>query len=131
MVTSKMALRKMREICWSLPGSVETEHFGESCFCVGKKIFASCGEKSGVVRIVVQLEPQHASRLVAGDPRFRPYGGRQKACVALDAAGVKDWDEVRALVLESYRLNVPIETGAPRASSNKRRTVKKAPRKLA
>jgi hypothetical protein len=94
----------MRRICLSLPDTIEAEHFGEAYFRVGKRGFASCGEKDGVCRLVFQLEPAHARRLVASDSRFAPYA-RQKNCVWIDAGNVKDWVEVRALVLESYRLN--------------------------
>ena len=106
MATAQAALRHMRHVCLSLPDSVEAEHYGEVCFRVGKRIFASCGEKAGVCRLVFQLEPEHASRLIETDPRFEPYA-RQKHCVWMDAAAVEDWDEVGALVLESYRLNEP------------------------
>src|SRR5262245_18842807 len=106
MATPHTALRMMREICLSLPETSEGEHFGEASFRVGKRIFATCGEKGGVCRLVFQLEAKHARRLVASDPHFEPYP-RQKNGVWIDAADVKDWDEVRALVLESYRLNEP------------------------
>jgi predicted DNA-binding protein (MmcQ/YjbR family) len=98
----------MREFCLSLPDTAESEHFGEACFRVGKRLFASCGEKDGVCRLVFQLEPEHAHQLIAADHRFEPYT-RQKHCVCMDAAGVKDWDKVRGLVLESYRLNATSE----------------------
>jgi predicted DNA-binding protein (MmcQ/YjbR family) len=110
----------MREICLSLPDAVEVEHFGEGCFRVGKRIFASCGEKHGVCRLVVQLEPAHARRLIASDRRFQPYA-RQANCVWSDAADVEDWSEVRALVLESYRLNAPVYECQSRLSSPVRR----------
>jgi hypothetical protein len=104
---------------------VEADHFGETCFRVGRKIFASCGEKSGVCRLVFQLEPEHASRLVEEDPRFEAYS-RQKDCVSMDAAGVTDWDEVRVLALESYRLNALTErarkVGTGRARKRRPRT---------
>src|SRR5262245_40920800 len=96
----------MRETCLSLPDTVEADHFGAVCFRVGKRIFASCGEKDGVCRLVLQLEPEHTRRLVASDPRFEPYA-RQNHCVSMDVACVEDWEEVQALVLESYRLNAP------------------------
>src|SRR5512132_3955659 len=116
MATAATALHKMREVCLSLPETVEAEHFGEVCFRVGKRIFASCGEKAGVCRLVFQLEPEHAGRLVASDPRFQRYA-RQEHCVWMDAAGVEDWDEVPALVLESYRLNAPSNPPPKRASA--------------
>jgi predicted DNA-binding protein (MmcQ/YjbR family) len=119
MPTAKTALRRMREICLAFPETVEAEHFGEVCFRVGERIFASCGEKAGACRLVFQLEAEHASRLVASDPRFEPYM-RQKHCVSMDAAGVEDWDEVRALVLESYRLNAPSDRPRKRASTRAR-----------
>jgi predicted DNA-binding protein (MmcQ/YjbR family) len=112
----KTALRMMRELCLSLPDSVEAEHFSEACFRVGKWIFASCGEKDGVCRLVFQLEPEHARRLVASDPRFEPYA-RQKNCVWMNAADVEDWDEARALVLESDRLNQPGKRPIKRAGA--------------
>ena len=116
MATVQTTLRKMREACLSLPDSVESEHFGEACFRVGRRIFASCGEKEGVYRLVFQLEPEHARRLVASDARFEPYA-RQSHCVRMDAAHVKDWNEVRAFVLESYRLNHPRNRPARRAGA--------------
>ena len=120
MATTQAALRHMRRICLSLPDSVEAEHFGNACFRVGTRIFASCGEKAGVCRLVFQLEPEHASRLIETDPRFAPYT-RQKHCVWMDAAAALDWNEIRALILESYRLNAPNERPPRRASANARR----------
>lgn len=121
MTDAETALQKMRDICLSLPDTDEKLSRGEPHFRVGGKIFASCGEKDGICRIVVQLEPEHASALVASDPRFEPYP-RQKHCVSMNAAGVEDWDEVRALVLESYQLNAPGKRrpgGAPARSRKK------------
>jgi len=126
MATAVAAMKAMREMCRSLPDTSEVEHFGETCFCVGKRLFASCGEKKGVCRIVVQLEPEHAESLLAADPRFKPYA-RQRNIVWIDAATMKDFDEVRALVLESYRINAakpsPKERGS--ASTRKNRPKKK------
>ena len=117
MATAQTALRMMRDVCLSLPDTVEAEHFGEICFRVEKRIFASCGEKAGVCRLVFQLEPEHARRLVDSDSRFQPYA-RQASCVWMDAADVEDWDEVRALVLESYRLNAPGNRPPKRANAS-------------
>ncbi len=119
MATTHAALRMMRAVCLALPDTAETEHFGEVCFRVGKRIFASCGEKAGVCRLVFQLEPEHASQLVAYDPRFQPYA-RQAHCVWIDAASVEDWDEVQSLVLESHRLNAAGNRPPKRASATAR-----------
>ena len=120
MATTETAFRMMREVCLSLPATVEAEHFGEACFRVGKRIFASCGEKGGVCRLVFQLEPAHAQRLIASDSRFQTYE-RQAHCVWMDAACVEDWEEVRALVLESYRLNTTLDRGPKQTSAAARR----------
>jgi predicted DNA-binding protein (MmcQ/YjbR family) len=104
MATAQAALRQMRAICLSLPETGEAEHFGQHCFHVGGRLFALCGEKAGACRLVFQLEPEHASRLLASDARFAAYGG-QGGYVWIDAAGVEDFAEIRPLALESYRLN--------------------------
>jgi|SRR5262245_56908355 len=76
MATAQTALRMMREVYLSLPETVEAEHFGEVCFRVGKRIFASCGEKAGVCRLVFQLEPERAcsSLPIPGSRRMRGSG---------------------------------------------------------
>ena len=125
MASAHTALRMMREVCLSLPDTAEATHFGEVCFRVGKRMFATCGEKKGICRIVVQLEPEHARRVVASHPRFEPYA-RQKNCVQIDVGKVEDWDEVRALVLESYRL---IEAGSRARQNSRKATRKKRARK--
>jgi predicted DNA-binding protein (MmcQ/YjbR family) len=127
MTTTPTAQRIIREFCLSLPETVEAEHFGEASFRVGKRIFASCGEKGGVCRIVFQLEPEHARRLIASDGRFQPYS-RQAHCVWMDAAAVEDWDEVRALILENYILNAPDEGGRKQGTASRKKKNRKAAR---
>jgi predicted DNA-binding protein (MmcQ/YjbR family) len=103
-------LAKMRKICLALPDTKETLTWGEPHFRVGEKIFAGCGLEKGTLSIGFKLEMDHAD-LVIQDPRFRraPYVGH-KGWVSMNAAGVRDWEEVRALVLESYRLIAPKRT---------------------
>jgi predicted DNA-binding protein (MmcQ/YjbR family) len=100
-------LKKMREICLALPDTRETLTWGQPHFRVGDKIFAGCGEEKGRLSIGFKLEMDHADAIVQ-DPRFRraPYVGH-KGWVSMDPAGIRDWREVRALVLESYRLIAP------------------------
>jgi predicted DNA-binding protein (MmcQ/YjbR family) len=127
MATIKQALRVMRTVCRALPDTTEKAHYGETCFVAGGKMFASCGEKAGDGRIVVQLEPDHARRLVTSNPRFEPYL-RQKNCVWINVADIDDWDQIKSLVLESYRLNAP-ESSADDAAARKSRPTKKGPKR--
>jgi predicted DNA-binding protein (MmcQ/YjbR family) len=106
----------MRTICLALPDTEETLTWGKPHFRVAGKIFAGCGEEGGVLTIGFKLDAAHAKAIVK-DPRFRPapYVGH-KGWVSMDATGVKDWKEVQALVLESYRLIAPKRTLAKLAS---------------
>jgi hypothetical protein len=88
------ALEKMRKLCAGLEDTSERTHHGEAMFYVGKKPFASAGDKNG---IVVGLEPEHAATLVERDERFRYYSRAQHA-VAFDPATVpqKEWEPLVA-----------------------------------
>ena len=100
-------LTEMRRICLALPETTETPTWGEPHFRVRGKIFAGCGNHGGVLTIGFKLEREHADQAIR-DSRFAraPYVG-QHGWISMDAKGVRDWDEVRALVLESYRLIAP------------------------
>ena len=93
------ALEKMRKFVAGLEDTSERPHHGDVMFYVGKKPFASCGGKSG---IVVGLEPDHAATLISQDDRFSFYSRAQNA-VQFDPAKVpkKEWE---ALVRESYAI---------------------------
>ena len=119
MATAEQALEKMREICLSLPDTREGDHFGETAFYVSNKLFATCGEKHGICEITFGLEPDHAAALVESDPRFKPYA-RDKRGVVLDAAKVKTWSEIKALILESYGLRKMQKKRAKKPAPGKR-----------
>jgi predicted DNA-binding protein (MmcQ/YjbR family) len=108
----------MSEICLALPDTKLTMTWGKPHYRVADKIFAGCGEEDGWLGLGFKLEMPHAKRLVASDARFRPakYVGH-KGWVTMNADGVEDWDEVRDLVHESYRLIAPKKSlaklGAP------------------
>jgi hypothetical protein len=120
MATAEEALKKMREICLSLPDTREGDHFGEPAFYVGSKLFATYGDKHGVCEITFGLEPDHAAALVLNDPRFTPYS-RDKRGVVIEAGKVKSWSEIKALLLESYELQKPKKAPAKRVKSVQRR----------
>lgn len=103
-------LEQMKKICLSLPDTQLTMTWDQPHFRVGEKIFAGCGEEKGKLVVGFKLEMEHADEIL-GDKRFTraPYVGH-KGWVSMDATGIKDWEEVRKLVLESYRLIAPKRT---------------------
>src|SRR5262245_63614374 len=121
MATAAESLRKMREICLTQPDTREGDHFGKIAFYVKGKLFATCEEKDGLCEITFGLEPDQAAALVENDPRFKPYS-RDKRGVVLDAAKVKSWGEVKALILESYELVKPpkVKKAAKKSTPGKR-----------
>ena len=104
----KSTYEKVREICLSLPETKETITWGQPHFRVGEKIFAGYGDEKGKATIGFKLEMEHADLLVREDDRFEraPYVGH-KGWVSMDAARVGDWNELRDLIRESYRLIAP------------------------
>jgi predicted DNA-binding protein (MmcQ/YjbR family) len=134
------ALDHMRAICLSLPDTKETLTWGQPHFRVGEKIFAGCGDEKGRAVIGFKLDMDHADAIIQ-DSRFwrAPYVGH-KGWVSMDAGKVDDWDEVRPLILESYRLIAPRRTVAqldagetaaarPARKTAARKTARKAPGK--
>ena len=104
MPTYDEVLENMREICLSLPDTKETITWGQPHFRVGEKIFAGCGEEKGKMSIGCKLKMEHAVEILM-DERFTkaPYVGN-KGWVSMDASQIKSWEEIKPLILESYRL---------------------------
>jgi predicted DNA-binding protein (MmcQ/YjbR family) len=112
----------MQEICLALPGTREGQHFGKVAFYVKGKLFATCEESDGSCEITFGLGPDEAAALVKSDPRFKPYP-RDRRGVVLDAAKVKNWSEVKRLILKSYELVNPVAAkGRTKKSAPGRRT---------
>jgi predicted DNA-binding protein (MmcQ/YjbR family) len=140
MPKSQDVLARVRAICLALPDTKETPTWGKPHFRVGEKIFAGC--EDGVVGM--KLDKGHATALIAADPRCTraPYVGHA-GWISMDLGGAVNWDEVRELILESYRLIAPKKSlaklgggaseGAPRrkparaAAKKGTRARKKAP----
>ncbi len=124
-------LKKMREICLSLPDTKETLTWEKPHFRVGEKIFAGCSEQDGKPTIGFKLEKQHQA-IVIEHPDFSkaPYVG-QHGWVSLDASNVKDWNDVREMLLESYRLIAPKRLWAQVESGEGEQPVKWTKKKAA
>ena len=104
------ALAKMRKICLALPDTKETPTWGQPHFRVGEKIFAGCGLEKGSISVGFKLEMDHADAMVKRPGFSRaPYVGH-KGWVSVDPEVATDWDELRALIHESYRLIAPKRT---------------------
>jgi hypothetical protein len=109
---SRDLLRRVREICLSLPETIEKEAWSTPTFRVKKKMFAMfMNNHHGDDRVALWLDapPGDQEPLVAADPvRFfvPPYQGPFGwigVRVDLDV----DWDEVRELVVDAYRTSAP------------------------
>ena len=97
---------RLRKLCLALPETEERETWGDVTFRVREKMFAITGyDAEGVT---VKATPEDQAALVAADPRITvaSYVGRY-GWVSVDLTGDVDWDEVRELVLDSYRLVAP------------------------
>ena len=105
--SASSAYSRIKAICLSLPDTKETMTWGSPHFRVGEKIFAGFGEEHGKSSLGFKLEMDHADMIVQ-DPRFSraPYVGH-KGWVSMDTSRVGDWNEVRELIFESYRLIAP------------------------
>jgi predicted DNA-binding protein (MmcQ/YjbR family) len=100
---------RLRAICLGLPEAEERETWGDPTWRVRGRIFAM--EKRGDGRLSVRLKAPDGAQeiLTAADPgRFfvpRYVGHRGWIGVRLD--GHPDWDELAALVRQSWRMTAP------------------------
>jgi predicted DNA-binding protein (MmcQ/YjbR family) len=104
---------RFRQICLSLPETSEVfvETWGHPTFRVGPKdkMFASCSPPEAQrPALGMKVEKAHQAALVNTDKRYSvaAYVGKH-GWINVDASGALDWDEVRELVTESYRLIAP------------------------
>ena len=106
-------LDRLIEICLSLPEAVSETSGRHVGFSVGKKKFAwylDDHHGDGIVALSCRLAPGENSELVRFDPSrfYLPAYMAHHGWIALRLdAGPIDWDELRDLVRESYRLQAP------------------------
>lgn len=94
---------KVREICLTLPDTKETPTWGKPHFRVGEKIFAGLHDEGPKPILGFKLSKARQAQMLR-DKRFSvaPYVGHA-GWVSMNLVAVRNWEEVRALVLESYR----------------------------
>lgn len=101
------AFQKVRALALALPDTKLTMTWGSPHFRVGEKIFCGFGAEDGKQVLGVKLVMSHA-RTIIKDSRFWPaaYVGKH-GWVSMDVTRRKSWDEVAALIRESYGLIAP------------------------
>jgi len=110
-------LPRLRKLCLSLPEATEVETWGEPTFRVRNKLFAmysSVGHHTrGRPAVWIKAAPGNQPFMVAHRPdRFfvPPYVGTSGwVGVWLDTA---DWDELRELLADGWRLTAPKKLAA-------------------
>jgi predicted DNA-binding protein (MmcQ/YjbR family) len=92
-----------RKSCLRLPESHEERQFGHPVWQAGKKTFAWARHDGGRLNFSFWVGVDRQGLLTA-DPRYRipPYMGHN-GWIDLDTGAGCDWDEVEALILQSYR----------------------------
>ncbi len=104
---SDALFEKISALCLALPGTKLTMTWGSPHFRVGDKIFCGFGAEDGRAVLGVKLRMEHAKQRVR-ESRFwvAPYVGKY-GWVSMDVAERRSWDEVAALIRESYELIAP------------------------
>jgi hypothetical protein len=106
------ALKRVREICLSFPETMEKEAWRAPTFRVRGKMFAMFMDDhhgDGRTALWLNAEPGIQEMLVESDPvRFfvPPYQGPY-GWIGVRVDLDPDWEEVRELVEESYRMSAP------------------------
>ena len=117
---ARSALTKLRAICAAIPDYREGDHFGKLALKSGDRMFATYREDGDDCEIVFGLEPAHARELLASDSRFTAYP-RVANTLVIRGSDLDDWNELRSLIEESYRLSLLQKKRRPRKRSVKRR----------
>ena len=96
-------LTELRELCLGLPETSEAKQFGSPVFKAGAKNFCGAHRYGRRLKLEFRVSPERQATLTFDEryaiPRYTGHHG----WIALDVEDHIDWDEVRALALESYR----------------------------
>ena len=115
---AKETLVWLRVLCERLPETGEKASWGHPNFTVGGKIFAAVEEYQGEWAICFKTVREHQQALVEDSERFyvAPYVGRH-GWVSMRLADGVNLGELKALVLNSYRLVAPKRVLAAKAAA--------------
>jgi hypothetical protein len=100
---ARAVLAKLGKICLSFPDTSEGSQFGHPVWLAGKKTFAIARYAGARLTLCFWVGVDQQGLLTA-DPRYQipPYIGHN-GWIALDVTQAGDWQEVKALALQSYR----------------------------
>jgi len=108
LITEAAVLKKLRKLCLALPEAVETVSFGHPTFTAGGKIFSVLEEYKGELGICVKVELELQDIFLEDQRFFRtPYIGKHGWVTLRVHAARLDWNEIRELLIGSYRLVAP------------------------
>lgn len=119
---SNPAIKRLREICLTLPEATEKEAWGECTFRVGGKMFAMTDNDhhdSGHVAVWVKAPPMVQETLAGSDPVrfFRPPYVGHKGWLGVRLDVKVDWDELAAILTDGYLMSAPKRLVNPRGRS--------------
>ena len=114
---SASPLARLRKVCLALPEATEKEAWGEPTFRVRDKIFAMFAtdhHHDGNIAVWCKAAMGMQEILIDADPErfFRPPYVGPKGWIGIRLVGNVDWDEVRSLVGESWRMTAPHKLAA-------------------
>lgn len=100
---AKAKLDRLRALCAELPETWEGQQFGTPAFKAGKKTFVTAYRHKRRMKLQFWVGAELQATL-SDDPRFSiPRYIGHRGWIDLDVEDRIDWDEVRELVLGSYR----------------------------
>ena len=109
-------LTALRKVCVSFPNVVEhVDGFGHTTFRVGTKSFVIAGMGEHGTAISFKSNRVNQELLVGRGPYYRtPYIG-QHGWVSVDRPLEQNWEEIKRLIVDAYRLATPKRLGRQRA----------------
>lgn len=100
---AQAVIRKLRSMCLALPETTEGSAFGVPVWRAGKKTFACTGHGRDGMTLMFWVGVDRQAMLTA-DERFQiPAYMGHNGWISIDVTEHADWEEIRALMLESYR----------------------------